>query len=71
MSDYLRDVSVMIVDDQSFATNMLRQMVKVLGAMEVSVFSNGEEAWTNADAGNKGCEAGLDSDACSGETADS
>lgn len=36
----------MIVDDQNFATNMLRQMVKVLGAMEVSVFSNGEEAWT-------------------------
>jgi len=35
----------MIVDDQSFSTNMLRQMVKVLGAQEIDTFSNAEEAW--------------------------
>jgi len=36
----------MIVDDQEFITNMLRQMVKVLGCIDIHVFSNGEDAWT-------------------------
>ena len=35
----------MIVDDQDFITKMLRQMIKVLGAADVNVFSNGEDAW--------------------------
>ena len=35
----------MIVDDQEFITKMLRQMIKVLGASDVNVFSNGEDAW--------------------------
>lgn len=35
----------MIVDDQEFITTLLRQMVKVLGCIDIHVFSNGEEAW--------------------------
>jgi len=36
----------MIVDDQEFITRLLRQMVKVLGCIDIHVFSDGEEAWT-------------------------
>jgi len=36
----------MIVDDQEFITTLLRQMVKVLGCIDIHVFSNGEDAWT-------------------------
>jgi len=45
-TDYLRDVSVAIVDDQKFTANMLRQMVRVLGCMDIQVFTNAESAWT-------------------------
>lgn len=45
-TDYLRDVSVMIVDDQHFTANMLRQMLRILGCMDIQVFSNVESAWT-------------------------
>lgn len=45
-TEYLRDVSVMIVDDQQFTANMLRQMVRILGCMDIQAFSNVESAWT-------------------------
>jgi len=46
LTDYLRDVSVMIVDDQKFTADMLRQMVKVLGCAEIHMFMNADQAWT-------------------------
>lgn len=46
VSEYLRDVSVMIVDDVKFTANMLRQMIRVLGCMDIQTFSNVESAWT-------------------------
>ena len=45
MSDYLRHVSIMIVDDQEFNAKILRQMLRVLGASDLRVFNNGEDAW--------------------------
>ena len=45
MSDYLRHVSIMVVDDQEFNAKILRQMLRVLGAQDIRVFNNGEDAW--------------------------
>jgi two-component system chemotaxis response regulator CheY len=45
LSDYLRHVSIMIVDDQEFNAKILRQMLRVLGASDIRVFNNGEDAW--------------------------
>ncbi len=45
MSDYLRHVSIMIVDDQEFNAKILRQMLRVLGASDIRIFNNGEDAW--------------------------
>ena len=45
MSDYLRHVSIMVVDDQEFNAKILRQMLRVLGASNIRVFDNGEDAW--------------------------
>ncbi|MBO6521675.1 MAG: response regulator [Rhodospirillales bacterium] len=45
MSDYLRDVSIMVVEDQEFTASLLRKMLRVLGASNVHMFTNGEDAW--------------------------
>jgi DNA-binding response OmpR family regulator len=45
VGEYLRDVSVMIVDDQKFTADLLRQMVKVLGCAEVQAFPDANAAW--------------------------
>ncbi len=45
MNDYLRDVSIMIVDDQDFSVQMVREMVRILGAEDIRGFTNGEKAW--------------------------
>lgn len=45
MSNYLRDVSIMVVEDQEFTANLLRKMLRVLGAGNVHMFTNGEDAW--------------------------
>lgn len=45
MSDYLKELTIMVVDDQSFITSMLRQILKVLGAENIYTFADGESAW--------------------------
>lgn len=45
MSDYLRDVSILLVEDQEFSANLMRKMLRVIGCTDVHVFENGEEAW--------------------------
>ncbi len=45
MSNYLRHISIMVVDDQEFSAQILRQMLRVLGASDIRVFGNGEDAW--------------------------
>lgn len=45
MSNYLKEITIMVVDDQSFITSMLRQVLKVLGAVNIYTFSDGESAW--------------------------
>lgn len=35
----------MVVDDQEFNAKILRQMLRVLGASDIRVFYNGEDAW--------------------------
>lgn len=45
MSDYLRDITIMVVEDQEFTANLLRKMLRVLGASDVHLFDNGEDAW--------------------------
>lgn len=45
MSDYLKELTIMVVDDQSFITSMLRQILKVLGAENIYLFADGESAW--------------------------
>lgn len=45
MSEYLRNITIMIVDDQDFICKLLRQIIKVLGAQEVYTFTDPEEAW--------------------------
>ena len=42
---YLKDVRVLIVDDQDFIRSMLRQMLGVLGCKSISDETNGEAAW--------------------------
>lgn len=45
MNRYLRDVSVMLVDDQDFSVTIIREMVRVLGAQDVRTFTLAEQAW--------------------------
>lgn len=45
MSDYLRDVSIMLAEDQEFSANLIRKMLRVIGCTDVHVFENGEDAW--------------------------
>ncbi|MCK5778621.1 MAG: response regulator [Rhodospirillales bacterium] len=45
MTDYLRDVSIMVVEDQEFSAGLLRKMLRVLGASDLHTFENGEDAW--------------------------
>lgn len=47
MNNYLRDVSIMIVDDQEFSVQMLREMVRVLGAEDIRAFTDAEKAWND------------------------
>ena len=42
---YLKDVRVLIVDDQDFIRSLLRQMLGVLGCKSISDETNGEAAW--------------------------
>jgi len=45
LSDYLRDVTILVAEDQEFSANLLRKMLRVIGCTDVHVFENGEEAW--------------------------
>ncbi|MEQ8320184.1 MAG: response regulator [Rhodospirillales bacterium] len=45
MSDYLRDVTIMVVEDQDFSANLMRKMLRVIGCSDVHIFDNGEDAW--------------------------
>ena len=45
MSDYLKELTIMVVDDQSFITSMFRQILKVLSAENIYTFADGESAW--------------------------
>ena len=42
---YLRDVRVMVVDDQDFVRQLMRHMLGVLGCKKIYDASDGEEAW--------------------------
>ncbi len=44
-NDYLRDVTILIVDDQEFILNLVREMLRVLGAETILEARDGEEAW--------------------------
>lgn len=44
-NDYLRDVSVLVVDDQEFILNLVREMLRVLGAEQIHEARDGEQAW--------------------------
>ncbi len=44
-NDYLRDVSILVVDDQDFILNLVREMLRVLGAETIYDARDGEEAW--------------------------
>jgi len=45
VTDYLRDISIMVVEDQEFSAGLLKKMLRVLGASDVHIFENGEDAW--------------------------
>lgn len=45
-STYLKNVSVLIVDDQAFVTQMLSQVIRVLGATDIRLFTDAATAWT-------------------------
>lgn len=45
MNTYLKGVSIMIVDDLEFSVQILREMVRVLGAQDIRTFLDGEMAW--------------------------
>lgn len=45
MNTYLRDVSVMLVDDQEFSLQILREMARVLGAEDIRTFTSAAKAW--------------------------
>lgn len=42
---YLENVIVLIVDDQEFIRNLVREMLRVLGCAQIYDVSNGEDAW--------------------------
>lgn len=42
---YLKNISVMIVDDQPFVTQMLSQIIRVLGATDIRLFTDAGAAW--------------------------
>ena len=44
-NDYLRDVSILVVDDQEFIRMLVREMLRALGAAQIFDASNGEDAW--------------------------
>jgi len=44
-NDYLRDVSVLVVDDQKFILNLVREMLRVLGAETIIDARDGGQAW--------------------------
>jgi len=44
-NEYLKDVTVLVVDDQEFVRSLVRQMLRVLGCTKVIDAENGEAAW--------------------------
>ncbi|MBT6093447.1 MAG: response regulator [Rhodospirillaceae bacterium] len=44
-NDYLKDVSILVVDDQEFIRNLVREMLRVLGAEHIYDALEGEDAW--------------------------
>jgi len=44
-NNYLRDVTVLIVDDQEFIHSLVRQMLRVLGCTKMIHADNGDDAW--------------------------
>ncbi|MEK9753213.1 MAG: response regulator [Rhodospirillaceae bacterium] len=44
-NDYLRDVTILIVDDQEFILSLVREMLRVLGAETILEAKDGGEAW--------------------------
>lgn len=44
-NDYLSDVTILIVDDQEFILNLVREMLRVLGAETILEAKDGTEAW--------------------------
>lgn len=45
MNNYLRDVSILIVDDQEFSVQILREMARILGAEDIRTFTDAQLAW--------------------------
>ncbi len=45
MTNYLKDVSILIVDDQDFIRSVIRQILKVLGCSKIKDASSGKQAW--------------------------
>lgn len=43
--DYLKNVSIMIVDDQEFVCRLIREVLHVIGAQQIYMFTNPMEAW--------------------------
>jgi len=50
-NNYLKDVSILIVDDQAFIRSLLRQILHVLGCTKIFDAADGETAWKAALAG--------------------
>lgn len=44
-NNYLRDVAVLIVDDQDFIRSLVREMLRVLGCSKIYDAPDGEKAW--------------------------
>ena len=48
MSNYLENVSVLIVDDQDFIRSLIRQILNALGCNKIKDAANGKAAWEMA-----------------------
>jgi len=44
-NDYLRDITVLIADDQDFIRSLVREMLRVLGCWKIHDARDGETAW--------------------------
>lgn len=47
MDGYLKNVSVLIVDDQDFIRMLIRQILKAMGCRNIKEASNGNDAWAD------------------------